>query len=1033
MSNCDARAECGKYASTPNTKCPLNTCCSEFGFCGTTSEFCTGKCQSNCVLHPSVPSSHNGGDPFAKVIGYYEGWMSDSKCHPTLPGELPLGILTHLYFAFAYIDPKSYTITTMSSDMSEELFTQVAAVKNLKPSLKIYVSVGGWTFSDNDTVTQPLFGEIAADATKRKTFASNTLKFLNTYGFDGIDIDWEYPGAGDRRGKPRDTDNYVKLLADLRSTFDASGRKLGITFTAPSSYWYLKWFDLPGLLKYADWMNFMTYDLHGEWDRRNAIGSIVQAHTNLTNIKEAADLLWRVGTDPGKVVMGFGFYGRTFTLENYGCTAPGCPFTTGGTSGPCTHTSGYLAYYEIQDLLDKNPHITPVHDKEAAVLHFTYDKDQWISYDDKTTFKQKLDWARSVGLGGSLIWASDQDTYDFAAHAALLGKANVTSAQEKVKARSLSVTQDVLAESVARSLNEGCYRGSECVNLDIAQVTCDRGYTLVGYDKDKCQKSKKNYGQPICCDTDSAPSTCQWRGGGRDCNGQCHAGEIKLFTSSTGGGDYNGFQSQSGTKKCKRGTKAFCCEDSTFDNLTLDCYWTGCDGSCKDGEVSVAEAANMNGKCTVFHHTMHYCCKDNPVPLKDCHWVGKGDCGDNTCSSTEVTLATDNQGDSLTGCNWWRKKALCCTPQGTPASSCDGVDLCKIDSDYCDTANLGTNYKRRDLEDPYDDDDYDTHSIERRAPPAFKAFQIRQWKIMIRALPWPASGELFKGNAGKVVFKKAFMLGASSCARTIVEAVDLDKVAKGVFFDTEHVVEKAYIQILLRSAVTGVLPSGSLMKSAIIDGANFVKYWDKPLSALSRAPSIADGDALIPNDRLFSALGTRNNRETFLLTEKFLNIVKGKIFDIENRDDIFNGVIHNPADPRKFDKALDLVAKSGTNEEELFDFIRRAIGVWNYLNHPEVLSRVDTVREKLFAEAIVLAQTVPGFKSLPAILKEVDADWYRVAASGTRDWVSTQLMLISLRYLGSRAANAEVVQTTAHLLKNQLDDIVVPALKALKD
>ncbi|UDD56740.1 hypothetical protein AFCA_004267 [Aspergillus flavus] len=214
--------------------------------------------------------------------------------------------------------------------------------------------------------------------------------------------------------------------------------------------------------------------------------------------------------------------------------------------------------------------------------------------------------------------------------------------------------------------------------------------------------------------------------------------------------------------------------------------------------------------------------QDNPVPLKGCHWAGKGDCGDNTCSSTEVTIATDNQGDSVTGCNWWRKKALCCTPQGTLASSCDGVDLCKIDSDYCDTTNLGTNYKRRDLEDPYDNDDYDTHSIERRAPPAFKAFQIRQWKIMIRAFPWPASGELFKGNAGKVVFKKSFMLGASSCARTSVEAVDLDKVAKGVFFNTEHVVEKAYIQILLRSAVTGVLPSGSLMKSAIIDGASFV-------------------------------------------------------------------------------------------------------------------------------------------------------------------------------------------------------------------
>lgn len=68
----------------------------------------------------------------------------------------------------------------------------------------------------------------------------------------------EYPGAGDRGGKERDTDNYVKLLKELRSTFDASGRDLGITFTAPSSYWYLKWFDIAGLLKYADWVNLVS-------------------------------------------------------------------------------------------------------------------------------------------------------------------------------------------------------------------------------------------------------------------------------------------------------------------------------------------------------------------------------------------------------------------------------------------------------------------------------------------------------------------------------------------------------------------------------------------------------------------------------------------------------------------------------------------------------------------------------------------------------------------------------------------------------
>lgn len=74
--------------------------------------------------------------------------------------------------------------------MTSDLFTQTTAVKDLNANLKIFVSIGGWTFSDNDIVTQPLFGEIAADENKRQEFANNVLKFMNTYGFDGVDLDW---------------------------------------------------------------------------------------------------------------------------------------------------------------------------------------------------------------------------------------------------------------------------------------------------------------------------------------------------------------------------------------------------------------------------------------------------------------------------------------------------------------------------------------------------------------------------------------------------------------------------------------------------------------------------------------------------------------------------------------------------------------------------------------------------------------------------------------------------------------------------
>lgn len=105
-------------------------------------------------------------------------------------------------------------------------------------------------------------------------------------------------------------------------------------------------------------------------------------------------------------MLGLGFYGRSFTLQNPSCSTPGCPFSGASKPGPCSQAAGILAYYEIQEVL-KNKDVKPVHDTTAAVKYITFDKNQWISYDDAETFKQKVDWANKIGLGGSLIWASD--------------------------------------------------------------------------------------------------------------------------------------------------------------------------------------------------------------------------------------------------------------------------------------------------------------------------------------------------------------------------------------------------------------------------------------------------------------------------------------------------------------------------------------------------------------------------------------------------------------------------------------------------
>lgn len=103
------------------------------------------------------------------------------------------------------------------------------------------------------------------------------------------------------------------------------------------------------------------------------------AHTNLTEIKLALDLLWRNKVNPGKVNLGLGFYGRSFQLANPGCTRPGCPFLGGASPGACTGSSGILSYKEITEIISSRK-LTPVYDVKEAVKYIVWDRDQWVSY-----------------------------------------------------------------------------------------------------------------------------------------------------------------------------------------------------------------------------------------------------------------------------------------------------------------------------------------------------------------------------------------------------------------------------------------------------------------------------------------------------------------------------------------------------------------------------------------------------------------------------------------------------------------------------
>lgn len=232
-------------------------------------------------------------------------------------------------------------------DESGDIVRRTSFLKTRYPGLRINVAIGGWAF--NDPPTQDYFSDMASTRPNRQKFISSLVAYLEKYGLDGVDIDWEYPAAFDRGGQPEDTNNFVLLMSEIREAFDRHNPGWEATVTIPTSYWYLRGFDLPGLQRYVSFFNLMSYDLHGGWDKHNEFtGPYLEGHTNITEVDNGLGLLWRNDVKPENVVMGFAFYGRSFTMADASCLTPdGCQFSTTGRPGDCSTTSGILLYDEV--------------------------------------------------------------------------------------------------------------------------------------------------------------------------------------------------------------------------------------------------------------------------------------------------------------------------------------------------------------------------------------------------------------------------------------------------------------------------------------------------------------------------------------------------------------------------------------------------------------------------------------------------------------------------------------------------------------
>ncbi len=201
---------------------------------------------------------------------------------------------THLHFGFGTLTPL-YEVQ-VGDTLSSYQFGEFKRIKNAKRIL----SFGGWAFS-NEPNTYLIFRNGVKPA-NRLTMATNIANFIKKHDLDGVDIDWEYPGAPDPPdfdpGKAEDGPNYLAFLAVLKNLLP--GKTVAIA--APASYWYLKQFPIKDIGRIVDYIVYMTYDLHGQWDAHNQYtqegcdtGNCLRSQVNLTETTQALAMITKAG------------------------------------------------------------------------------------------------------------------------------------------------------------------------------------------------------------------------------------------------------------------------------------------------------------------------------------------------------------------------------------------------------------------------------------------------------------------------------------------------------------------------------------------------------------------------------------------------------------------------------------------------------------------------------------------------------------------------------------------------------------------
>ncbi|MED6146994.1 hypothetical protein PIB30_039952 [Stylosanthes scabra] len=308
--------------------------------------------------------------------------------------------LTHVFFAFLLPSNTTYTLDITATNATS-LAKFSTTLRSKYPPVKTLVSIGGAASNAS------LFAHIARNADARAAFIGSSILVARRFGFDGLDLDWEYP-----RNAAEMSDLAV-LLRQWRIAILAESELTGrppLLLTAAVYFaadFFLNappvpWYPVIAMNKTLDFINVMSYDLHGAWDNNTgAPAALFDPKGNVNVVYGLRSWIW-AGMCPKKVVMGLPLYGKKWTLLDPNVTGIGSE-----AIGVKPESGGDVPYFQIE-AFNKKGNVTVGYDPDT-VSAYSYSGTSWVGYDDPMTVTAKIGFAQALGLRGYFFWAAGFD------------------------------------------------------------------------------------------------------------------------------------------------------------------------------------------------------------------------------------------------------------------------------------------------------------------------------------------------------------------------------------------------------------------------------------------------------------------------------------------------------------------------------------------------------------------------------------------------------------------------------------------------